>query len=96
MRTSGLTIFALKGDGSAVLIGSTSKRLKIYEVPADAVAVVRVYTTTLGNHVFYVLPLDSKTEYQVREVCGYDTSHLPQRVREPYKRFLKSYLTTDP
>jgi len=96
IRTTGFPVYALKADGSAVLIGSTSKRQQTYMVPADAVAIVRTYITTLCNHAFYVLPLDSKAEYEVRGVCGYDTSRLPQQVREPFARFLRSYLAGDP
>ena len=89
IKLVGFPIYALRADGSAVRIGWTSVRQRTYTVPADAVAIVRDYKDPPSKHVLYLMPLGSEIEYQVREVEGYDASHLPQRVREPFERFLK-------
>ena len=89
LRTQGMPIWAVMADGHATKIGTTSKKPEEYNVPPEAVAVVRRYASNSGILTYYVYAVPDGTTYYVEEQFNFSLSELPDELQKPVREFLE-------
>jgi len=87
-RSEGFRVYAILEDGTVKLIGETTKRPAIYNLPEGTIAVLRHYISNNYYESIYIYTPDGK-QYEVHETENYAIpTDLDDKIKEAIIKWL--------
>ena len=87
-RSEGFRVYAVLEDGTVKLIGETTKRPAVYNLPEGTIAVFRHYESNRGYESIYVYTPDGKS-YAIHETENYA---IPTELDDRIKKAIKEWI----